>query len=473
VKQIDGPQDSRPGPGGGAAGPGPDAGTGGRLLIIEEDAATGRMVERVATELGFEVLGTGNPDSSMKIAGAWQPSAVVVGVGGVGGPGTDGIEALGRLAAAKCTAPIVLLGGIDRRKVEAARLFGAQRGLRIEAILEKPIGLHGLRDRLARLKPSAKPDLSTDLAAALPAGHLFLEYQPTYAVAGPAGGRTVGAEALVRWRHPVHGVIQPAEFLGLAEGAELIRLVTDWVFARAVEQAAAWRRDGIGLEVAVNITVPDLRNTRLPERLEELCRDAGVAPGSVVLELAEAGAMRYGAEVAAVLDRLRAKGFQLALDNFGSGWFSLVPQARPQPGHRLGRGCRFEGGRRDHRRPGDKARAEERRAGRRGPGDARLSRRDRLRPGAGQPYEPCRRSGADRRAGPPAIRACGSPAVPSGGSQLHVFEIAGFVVDAGARRRDPGGEFAGFVDRVHQAGDIGIVVGRGQELAAAALPLFR
>jgi EAL domain-containing protein (putative c-di-GMP-specific phosphodiesterase class I) len=292
------------------------------------------MVERVATELGFEVLGTGNPDSSMKIAGAWQPSAVVVGVGGVGGPGTDGIEALGRLAAAKCTAPIVLLGGIDRRKVEAARLFGAQRGLRIEAILEKPIGLHGLRDRLARLKPSAKPDLSTDLAAALPAGHLFLEYQPTYAVAGPAGGRTVGAEALVRWRHPVHGVIQPAEFLGLAEGAELIRLVTDWVFARAVEQAAAWGRDGIGLEVAVNITVPDLRNTRLPERLEELCRDAGVAPGSVVLELAEAGAMRYGAEVAAVLDRLRAKGFQLALDNFGSGWFSLV-QLRKLPLSRL------------------------------------------------------------------------------------------------------------------------------------------
>lgn len=297
---------------------------GGRLLIIDEDAASARTVERVAIELGFEVLGTANAASSTSLAGAWRPSAVVV---GVDGPGNDGVAALGGLAAANCTAPVILVGGIDRRKVEAARRFGTTRGLTVEAVLEKPIGLHGLRDRLSRLQPSAKPDLSADLAAAVPGQNLFLEYQPKYAV---GSGRMVGAEALVRWRHPVHGVIQPADFLGMAEGADLIPLVTDWVFARCVEQAAAWQRAGIELEVAVNITVPDLRDTRLPERFEELCRAAGVAPSRVVLELAEAGAMRHGAEVAAVLDRLRRKGFQLALDNFGSGWFSLV-QLRKLP----------------------------------------------------------------------------------------------------------------------------------------------
>lgn len=172
-----------------------EGGAAARLLIVDEDAATGRTIERVATELGFEVLSIGNPEGSTNIARAWQPSAVVI---GADGPGNDAIETLGRLAAAKCTAPIVLLGGIDRRKVEAARQFGAMRGLTIDAVLEKPIGLLGLRDRLSRLKPSPKPDLSADLAEAVPGKHLFLEYQPKYAI---DSGRMIGAEALVRW-HP-------------------------------------------------------------------------------------------------------------------------------------------------------------------------------------------------------------------------------------------------------------------------------
>ena len=300
-----------------------EAGLAARLLIVDSDAATGRTIERVATDLGFEVLAIADPENVIRIAGAWQPSAVVVGVGGAG---HDGIETLGRLAAAKYAAP-VLLGGIDRRRIEAARQFGAMRGLNIEAVLEKPIGVHGLRDRLARLKPSPRPDRSAELAEAVPGRRLFLEYQPKYAV---AGGRLVGAEALVRWRHPVHGVIQPAEFIGVAEGSDLIRLVTDWVFARTVEQAALWRRQGIELEVAVNITAHDLANGRFPDQIERSCREAGVPPASVVLELTEASAMRPDAGLGAAMDRLRQKGFQLALDNFGSGWFSLV-QLRKLP----------------------------------------------------------------------------------------------------------------------------------------------
>lgn len=125
-------------------------------------------------------------------------------------------------------------------------------------------------------------------------------------------------------------MIQPVDFLGVAEGADLIQLVTDWVFTHAVEQAASWRSALIELEVAVNITVHDLRDSRLPDRLGQVCREVGVAPSSVVLELTEASAMRHGAEVVVAMDRLRAKGFQLALDNLGSGAFSLL-QLRKLP----------------------------------------------------------------------------------------------------------------------------------------------
>ena len=169
----------------------------------------------------------------------------------------------------------------------------------------------------------SEPLLAADLAAALAAGQLFLEYQPKLDC---RLGRITGAEALVRWRHPTRGIIQPNEFIALAEETGLIHGVTDWVVATAAAQAASWRAENLGLEVAVavNFSARDLVDLDLPDRLEQYCRAGGSDPAFLTLELTETGAMREAVQMMDVLTRLRLKGFKLSIDDFGTGYSSLV-----------------------------------------------------------------------------------------------------------------------------------------------------
>jgi EAL domain-containing protein (putative c-di-GMP-specific phosphodiesterase class I) len=169
----------------------------------------------------------------------------------------------------------------------------------------------------------SKPLLTAALAAALAADQLFLEYQPKLDC---RLGRITGVESLVRWRHPTRGIIQPNQFIALAEETGLIHGVTDWVVATAAAQAARWRAENLGLEVAVavNFSASDLVDLHLPDRLEQYCRAAGSDPALLTLELTETGAMRQAVPMMDILTRLRLKGFRLSIDDFGTGYSSLV-----------------------------------------------------------------------------------------------------------------------------------------------------
>ena len=163
--------------------------------------------------------------------------------------------------------------------------------------------------------------LGVDLAEGIATGQLFLEYQPKLDC---RLGRITAVEALVRWRHPVHGIVQPDQFVKLAEETDRIHLLTDWVVGAAAKQAAAWHAENLALEVAVNISAKDVQDIDLPERLHQHCQAAGVDPSSMMLELTETGAMREAVQMLDVLTRLRLKGFKLSIDDFGTGYSSLV-----------------------------------------------------------------------------------------------------------------------------------------------------
>ena len=291
-----------------------------RLLMIDDDAAIGRFIKKVAVGLGFEVVTSDDPAVFLKQARTWLPTVIIL---DLQMPGTDGVELLRDLAADKCAANIILASGVNRKVLESTRELGEARGLRISGILEKPISLAKLRELLAAFKPATL--LSTDLSDAIAADHMFLEYQPKLDL---RVGRIVGVEALVRWRHPVQGVVQPDTFIALAEQSDLIQRLTDWVIVAAAKQAAIWRRDNLALELAVNISARDIENRDLPERLERHCRDAGFPPTSIVLELTETGAMREPVQMMDVLTRLCLKGFRLSIDDFGTGYSSLVQLQR-------------------------------------------------------------------------------------------------------------------------------------------------
>jgi EAL domain-containing protein (putative c-di-GMP-specific phosphodiesterase class I) len=290
---------------------------GNRLLVVDDETALARLVKAAGESAGYEVFITRVPSAFIEKARAWNPTVIML---DLGMPGTDGIELLRGLAEHSCAAQVVLMSGADDKVLESALRLGRERGLRMGGILQRPVQLTTLRSFLARFQ-AAKTLLSADLANAIETDQLFLEYQLKLDC---RVARMTGVEALVRWRHPVLGIIQPDQFIPLAEENDLIHRLTDWVVSAATKQMAVWRVDNPTLEMAVNISAKDVQDLGLPDRLHKLCQAAGVSCDSITLELTETGAMREALQMMDVLTRLRLKGFKLSIDDFGTGFSSLV-----------------------------------------------------------------------------------------------------------------------------------------------------
>ncbi|MFW3171172.1 putative bifunctional diguanylate cyclase/phosphodiesterase [Geodermatophilus sp. CPCC 206100] len=162
--------------------------------------------------------------------------------------------------------------------------------------------------------------LVEELRAGLGAGQLVLHHQPQVDV---VTGRTVGVEALVRWAHPVRGLLGPAEFLPLAEVHGLMRSLTDEVLRQAVAQAADWRDRGLDLRVSVNLSASNLLDTDLPCRVARLLAGSGLPPERLVLEVTESVLLSDPDRSLAVVGRLAELGVTVSIDDFGTGYSSL------------------------------------------------------------------------------------------------------------------------------------------------------
>jgi diguanylate cyclase (GGDEF)-like protein len=162
--------------------------------------------------------------------------------------------------------------------------------------------------------------LITDLRAAIDEDQLTLVYQPKVTMAT----RSVRSlEALVRWTHPQLGSVSPAEFVPLAESAGGSRRLTSWVLAAAVRQMGEWRRQGLELELAVNLSAPDIVDPDLGDAILSLLRRAGVEPAALMLEITESAVMRDLQTAVRNMQLLRIAGLRFAIDDFGTGHSSL------------------------------------------------------------------------------------------------------------------------------------------------------
>ena len=161
------------------------------------------------------------------------------------------------------------------------------------------------------------------LNRALQGDELEAHYQPIVRSPGrsPGSGRR-SLEALVRWRHPDHGLLLPGRFLPLAQQADLMGRLTDVVLRQALQQLRAWRDDGVDAQVSVNVDAAVLARPGFVQELPELVTAAGLPPGALCVELTEAEALRPGG--ALLLHRLREAGVHTALDDFGTGWSAMA-----------------------------------------------------------------------------------------------------------------------------------------------------
>jgi diguanylate cyclase (GGDEF)-like protein len=162
--------------------------------------------------------------------------------------------------------------------------------------------------------------LEAELHHAIVAEELSVAYQPQVDL---WSGAAVGAEALVRWHHPVHGTLLPEDFLPLAEETGLIIALDLLVLRRAVEAAVAWRRGGRALRVAVNVSVRTLADEQLIPTIVGLLAETGFPPDALELELTESSAFADPDRVATAISALRDHGVSLALDDLGGGLNAL------------------------------------------------------------------------------------------------------------------------------------------------------
>jgi diguanylate cyclase (GGDEF)-like protein/PAS domain S-box-containing protein len=160
-----------------------------------------------------------------------------------------------------------------------------------------------------------------DLHHALEDGQFFLVYQPTYDL---VTGTINGVEALLRWRHPERGVVQPGDFIPVLESTRLIVAVGDWVLLEACRQGAAWHRQGHRVSMSVNISGVQLERDRIIDDVHCALSTSGFDPDMLILELTETTLM-HDVEAALVrLNWLKSLGVRLAIDDFGTGYSSLA-----------------------------------------------------------------------------------------------------------------------------------------------------
>jgi EAL domain-containing protein (putative c-di-GMP-specific phosphodiesterase class I) len=165
--------------------------------------------------------------------------------------------------------------------------------------------------------------LEHELRGAWDRGELSLVYQPVYRV---SDNELVGAEALLRWQHPEHGVIAPSVFIDVAEQSGLIETLGPQVLRAACEDAVRWtshRSDGGPLFVSVNLSPRQLRSGDLPQVVAKVLRDTGLNPKHLHLELTETAVLGDETLASAMLSQLRSTGVQVWLDDFGTGFSGL------------------------------------------------------------------------------------------------------------------------------------------------------
>jgi EAL domain-containing protein (putative c-di-GMP-specific phosphodiesterase class I) len=221
--------------------------------------------------------------------------------------------------------PLVLTAsiGIAMMPADAAELPELVRCAEQAVYVAKAAGGARYRfyDEQMNVQAASRVRLELELRHALADGELLLHFQPKFDL---ACGAIVGAEALVRWQHPVNGIISPGGFIPLAEEIGLILPLTDWVLEESCRSLRAWADAGLPqLPLSVNLPAASLAGPALVEQLDALMHRFRLAPRSLTLEVTESMLMRNIDTATSVLAALRARGYGLSLDDFGTGYSSL------------------------------------------------------------------------------------------------------------------------------------------------------
>jgi len=192
-----------------------------------------------------------------------------------------------------------------------------------EVAMHQELGSRGIISFYAAEDDPYQPDrlgLVSSLRTAIREGQLVLHYQPKIDL---GSGATVGVEALVRWNHPEKGLVAPDAFIGLAEQTGQMRGLTLRLLEMSLHEYAEWERNGLPLQLCLNLSARNLLDEDLPDQLGTFLRQEGVKGEGLTFEITESAILQDPQRARGILERLTAMGAKVAIDDFGTGYSSL------------------------------------------------------------------------------------------------------------------------------------------------------
>jgi EAL domain-containing protein (putative c-di-GMP-specific phosphodiesterase class I)/DNA-binding NarL/FixJ family response regulator len=298
-----------------------------RVLLLDDDPFMIKLLGRMLQNLGCEqVIACDSGQAALRRIDTHAPDMILC---DLNMPEMDGLEFVRHLVDRHYGGSLVLVSGEDERMLQTAEGLVRAHQLNLLGRLQKPVSLEALGALLdrwtpaqqARVRPDRKIYGPQELQRAIANDELVNHYQPVVDV---GTGKVLGAETLVRWKHPSAGTVFPEQFIGVAEEHDLIDDLTAAVMRAALRQSSHWRSAGLPLRVSINVSMDNLGSLAFPDFVSGLAREMEVRPEDVVLEVTESRLAKDLRVPLEVLTRLRLKRFGLSIDDFGTGHSSLT-----------------------------------------------------------------------------------------------------------------------------------------------------
>lgn len=311
-----------------------------KLLILDDNHLTGRSIAGIAEFMSIDVRLTTDFDSFLSELQSWQPTHLMI---DLIMPEKDGVEVLIDLAQRGNECQVILTSGAGEQLLQAASRSASAHGLKVLGLLPKPFNPKRFRELM--LQTAELPEFTTlggpylqnsfvaeitpdEIVLALDNNDINIVFQPKVTC---LSGALSGFEALARWQHPEKGFIPPDVFIPMAEREDLIDRLTVQVFEQALPFLSHWQQTittAWKLKLSVNISAVSLTNEALFTEIEQLCQQQNIAPEQLILELTETAAMDDPIKSLDMLTRLRMRGFRLSIDDFGTGFSSMLALVR-------------------------------------------------------------------------------------------------------------------------------------------------
>ncbi|MGA8399415.1 MAG: EAL domain-containing response regulator [Stellaceae bacterium] len=304
------------------------------FLVAEDSDFQRRMLIGMLKRLGAkEVLDAADGRSALDLFRAAETPVDII-ISDLDMPGMDGMELIRHIGEAGLPVSIILSSAIEHAVLSSVQTMAKAYGIDLLAAIEKPVTSQKLEAVIERYQPPQRSDrpraasspFSIDeVRRGLQNGEFEPFYQPKIDL---ATGRAVGAEALARWRHPERGVVGPYAFIGVMEDGGLIDDLTWVMLQSSARQQYLWAARGLQLAISVNLSLKSLVDTEIAERITQIVRAENVDPHAIILEVTESAAMTQVPQALENLARLRIRGFQLSIDDYGTGYSSMQQLTR-------------------------------------------------------------------------------------------------------------------------------------------------